>query len=340
MIQAISRPTLGFSINSMQLPETVASNALTLEGSISDEQVSTDLLLYPGEPGEMLVMLENSVSRPLRWKLKVEGDFPSDWCRWRQPDFEEIASQEKLCRALTFQIPEGFFENQSILNSHKPQLQINYQSQVYVYAEAGTQAQLIGYRVFNLFVRPKSSYLDFLPTIYRQVDFVGRFLSIFEQAFDPAVQTLETLWAYLDPITAPKTLLPFLAHWVAWDTDIRGIDRQRFLIRNCLTLYRWHGTRYGLRLYLHLYTGLSLEQINITEIFEQGFVLGTTFIGEDSMLGGGRPYHFIVELFPESTKQLDQQVVRKIIESQKPAFCTYDLNIGTAFEILPSAEVG
>ena len=330
MIEAISRPTLEFSLTSMQLPEVGASNALSLKDSTIDEQVGKELLLQPGQPGEMLVTLENSASRPLRWKLEIEGNFPGHWCCWGQTDFEEIAPQEKVHRAIAFQIPDDFFENQSVLNGHKPRLQINYQSQVYVYAEAGTERQLIGYRVFNLFVRPSNSYLNFLPALYREVDFVGRFLSIFEQAFDPAVQTLETLWAYLDPITAPEALLPFLAHWVAWEMDSSwDIERQRLLIRNCLTLYRWHGTRYGLRFYLHLYTGLPLEQIKIREIFEQGFVLGTTCIGENSMLGGGRPYHFIVELYPERLNQVEQQLVREIIERQKPAFCTYELDIKT-----------
>jgi len=59
-------------------------------------------------------------------------------------------------------------------------------------------------------------YAKFLPAIYQELDFVGRFLKIFEQAFEPAVNSLDTLWAYLDPTTAPQGLLPFLAHWVGW----------------------------------------------------------------------------------------------------------------------------
>ena len=328
MTQSSSRPTLAFSLTSMQPPEAVESTALALKGSKDEEQVRNDLLLHPGEPGEMLVIIENLGGRPLRWKLEIEGDFPANWCRWSQSDFEQIAPNEKVDRAISFQVPDNFFENQLALNPQKRQLDINYQSQIYLYTEAGSERQLVSYRIFNLNVRPSSSYLDFLPTLYREVDFLGRFLSIFEQAFDPAVQTIDTLWAYLDPLTTPEALLPFLAHWVAWDMDTRwSLDRQRHLIRNAITLYRWHGTRYGLRFYLHLYTGLPLQQINIREIFELGFVLGKTHIGEDSMLGGGRPYHFIVELRSEQPDQIDKQLVREIIEKQKPAFSTYEVNI-------------
>ncbi|WP_201789118.1 hypothetical protein [Scytonema hofmannii] len=72
---------------------------------------------------------------------------------------------------------------------------------------------------------------------------------------------------------------------------------------------------------------LDEEHIKIREIFEQGFVLGTTQIGIDSMLGGGRPYHFIVELRQQYPAQIDEASIRKIIERQKPAFSTYDLSI-------------
>jgi hypothetical protein len=90
-----------------------------------------------------------------------------------------------------------------------------------------------------------------------------------------------------------------------------------------------------LRFYLHLYTDLPLDEnlpeadkhISIEEIFTRGFLMGETLIGRDSMLGGGRPFHFIVRLRPEPNKPIDERLVREIIEREKPAFCTYDLSI-------------
>lgn len=337
MTQANYRPTLALKLASMQPPEAVQSSALaSFAGNTKEESIAQNLLLHPGEPGEMLVQLENLGVRPLRWRLVIEGDFPENWCNWHQEEAEEIAPNQKVDKALSFQIPEDFFENQFALMGRKTRLQVNYEAQVHVYAEGETQQQLIGYRVFNLCLRPSSSYLNFLPGIYREIDFMGRFLNIFEQAFDPAVQTIDVLWAYLDPLTAPEAMLPFLAHWVAWPMERRWDSKQqRRLIRNAVTLYRWHGTRRGLRFYLHLYTGLPLDEhlpesekhISIEEIFSLGFVLGKTIVGQDSMLGGGRPYHFIVRLRPDSPDQIDERLVREIIEREKPAFCTYDLDI-------------
>lgn len=337
MTQANYRPTLALKLASMQTPEAVETSALaSFAGNSKEEAIAHNLLLHPGEPGEMLVQLENLGSHPLRWKLVIEGDFPDNWCNWHQEEAEEIAPNQKIDRELSFQIPEDFFENQFTLLGRKARLQVNYEAQVYVYGEGETQQQLIGYRIFNLCVRPNSSYLNFLPAIYREIDFMGRFITIFEQAFDPAVQTIDVLWAYLDPLTAPEAMLPFLAHWVAWPMEHRwDSQQQRRLIRNAVTLYRWHGTRRGLRYYLHLYTSLPLDEdlpesekhISIEEIFSQGFVLGKTLIGQDSMLGGTRPFHFIVRLRPDSPEQIDEQLVRDIIEREKPAFCTYDLEL-------------
>ncbi|HAX74580.1 MAG TPA: phage tail protein [Cyanobacteria bacterium UBA11372] len=340
MTQSNYRPTLAIKLASMQPPQATDTSAITsFAGNTKEEQITNNLVLFPGEPGEMLVQLENKAGHPLRWRLEIEGNFPQSWCSWYQEEAEEIAANQKVEKTLYFQIPEDFFENQYALNQTRSRLNLKYETQLYVYAEVENQRQLLACPVFNLFVRPSTSYVNFLPGIYREIDFLGRFLNIFEQAFDPAVQTIDVLWAYLDPLTAPETLLPFLAQWVAWPIDPRWETKhQRRLIRNAVELYRWHGTRRGLRFYLHLYTGLPLDEdlpeeekhISIEEIFTQGFLLGKTITGIDSMLGGGRPFHFIVRLRPDSGQQIDERLVRDIIEREKPAFCTYDLYIASA----------
>jgi phage tail-like protein len=147
---------------------------------------------------------------------------------------------------------------------------------------------------------------------------------------------MDAIWAYLDPLMAPESLLPFLAYWVGWEIDPHlSLAQQRYLIRYAIELYRWRGTRRGLRFYLYLYTNLPLDEhlpedekhISIQEVFSQGLVLGRSRLGEDTSVGGGQPYHFIVKLRPDYPNQIDERLVRKIIEQEKPAFCTYDLYI-------------
>ena len=336
MTQISPHPPLIVQITSMQPPQTGASTALALQASENEDNLPDNLLLYPGEPGEILVSLKNTRSLSQQWKLKIEGDFPVGWCSWNNSDFQEITPQQRLELPISLMVPEDFFENQWALDRSQQRLQIDYQIYISVFTQTRDKTQQVACQAFKLYVRPDTSYSDFLPSIYREIDFVGRLLNIFEQAFDPVVQTIDAMWAYLDPLTAPEALLPFLAHWVAWDIDNRwSLEVQRRLIRNAIALYRWHGTRHGLRLYLHLYTGLPLDEhlpeidkhISIREIFNDGFVLGPTRMGEDSMLGGGRPYHFIIHLRIPESHHIDINLVREIIEQQKPAFSTYELSL-------------
>ncbi|MBW4505759.1 MAG: phage tail protein [Scytonematopsis contorta HA4267-MV1] len=298
-----------------------------------------NLLVYPREPSEILLQLENLGTRTLRLNIRLEGSFPTEWCRIGMEGYE-LAPRGRMDVLLYFQVPENFFENQTDLQAGQS-LVLDYQSRIQVYyTEEGTGRQLVETAAFNLYVRPRSLYLNFVPALYREIDFIGRFLKIFEQAFEPAVQALDVLWAYLDPKTTPEALLPFLAHWVALPLDPRwSVQQQRNLIQRAIELYTWRGTRRGLRLYIHLYTNLPLDEhittetdkhICIEEIHAQGLVIGKTHLGEDSMIGGGRPYHFIVRLHPEtSDHNIDEQLIRKIIEQEKPAFCTYELHIQT-----------
>lgn len=307
--------------------------AISIQDSV---RAGCDVLVHPQEPSEIVLQLENVSSRNLRLNVRVEGNFPSQWCRIGMEGYD-LAPRSRMDAVLYFQVPADFFENQAPLEPGQS-LVLDYHGLIYVYyTEEDTGRQLVETAGVNLYVRPRSLYLNFVPALYREVDFIGRFLKIFEQAFEPAVQTLDVLWAYLDPMTAPQAMLPFLAHWVAWPIDRRWtLERQRFLIRSAVELYRWRGTRRGLRLYIHLYTDLPLDDhiiteqdkhICIEEIHGQGLVLGNTHLGEDAMLGGGRPYHFIVRLRCDRPNQVDEQLVRHIIDQEKPAFCTYELYV-------------
>ena len=136
-------------------------------------------------------------------------------------------------------------------------------------------------------------------------------------------------------------MLPFLAHWVAWSFDgPLSLSQQRVLIRYAMEIYRWRGTRRGLRFYLHLASGLPLDDhlsqeadksISIYENFSPGHILGKTVLGQSTILGGHKPYHFSVQLHPTpetpAATQLDETLIRTIIEQEKPAFSSYDLSI-------------
>jgi phage tail-like protein len=325
----IATDTLWVQMTAMSPPETVDATAIALLGQTTAQIPANALGLYPGEPSEIKIRVENFSDRHRRWRLHQVWDFPASWCEGEPTNEREVLPQEIDEVILTFTAPSDFFESPT--NCEQLPLKLNYQCEIEVYELNQNGERTISYRVFDLYVRPRVTYLDFLPTLFRETDFFSRFLAIFEETFDPYVQTIDTLWAYLDPLTAPQTLLPFLAHWVAWDIEPEwDIERQRHLIRNALELYRWHGTRKGLQRYLSLYTDLPCDDahIAITEVFAGGFTFGSCELGSNAMMGGGRPYHFAVCLRPEQPEPaIDEALVRKVIERQKPPFCTYDLSI-------------
>lgn len=325
-------------------PPAIGSASLATWGEMADTTAGSlpNLCLCPGEVGELLIRMEHRGEQPLRYRLQVNGNIPPHWYSLYTEGSE--LQQEHPTEAVVRFCPEAdFFENRDAIQDDRG-LQLDYQGEVRVYAlsDANSLGELLASEPFRAFLRPRSLYPQFLPAVYREVDFIGRLMKIFEQSFEPAVQTLQTLWAYLDPLTAPEALLPFLAQWVGWHNEaVWSVEQQRSLIRRAMEIYRWRGTRRGLQLYLHLYTGLPLsdphrspdhQPIQVYGALQRGFVLGETTLGATANLGGGKPFHFHVKLCPNADQALDETLVRTIIEQEKPAVCTYSLEIAPIVE--------
>lgn len=404
-------PTIPLRLISMRLPDTM--DWIRKRRTSTVDEKGNVLNLLPGQPGEMVLELENEGHRPIDWTLELTGNFPRSWCPPLTPNGDQerrlradvpgpsetptngtlttpslvkhyeqrsqIGPGDRHFQSIYIRVPEDFFEAQSAL-VQQPTLTLEYRGEIYLFAcedegpdeehyeeqdgdpdsqqdepsdTTSENRRLVGYQSFDIQVRPASTYMTLLPEIFQAEDFMVRFLSIFEQTFDPSLQTLGSLWAYLDPLTAPRSMLPFLSKWVAWELDPRWtLQQQRRLMRYAVELYRWRGTRKGVRYYLHLYTNLRLDddrpeaekQISITDDTSEAFVFGEATFGEGMMMGGGQPFHFNVVLRPDSAdeyNQLDEALIRRVIEHVKPAFCTYTLAIAHPLPTLaPTAEPG
>jgi phage tail-like protein len=162
-----------------------------------------------------------------------------------------------------------------------------------------------------------SSYLEFLPAIFRQDPFAGQFLLAFETVLSgaggqPGLETtISRIADYFDPVTTEAEFLPWLAGWVTlslradWDEQT-----QRGFIQQIVPLYRLRGTKAGLERLLELYTGQLPE---VDDDFEQ-------------------PGHFfqvrlrLTEADPVLL-QRKQQIARAIIDQEKPAHTFYALQV-------------
>jgi phage tail-like protein len=174
-----------------------------------------------------------------------------------------------------------------------------------------------------------SSYLQYLPSIYQGDPFIGRFLMIFESILAPIERQIDAVADTLDPHLAPAELLSWIASWVGVELDgTWPLDRQRELIARAAALYRWRGTRRGLREHLRVYAG---RPPLIVESFT-GLRLGQdAALGLNARLGAPAPNTIAVTVLADHPEAVDEQALRRIVEQEKPAHAGYTLEVlGTA----------
>lgn len=175
-----------------------------------------------------------------------------------------------------------------------------------------------------------SSYLNYLPAFYKEHDFIGRFLCIFEDILQPIEGIVDDLPCYFDPGTAPAAFLSWLASWVGLVLDERWPEnKSRQLIKSVVELYRWRGTKHGLIRFLEIYTGVTPDIIEHGSIAPEGY--RETKQKQRSAQAGQadmQPHCFTVVLNADMTSDIDTDIIRMIIETQKPAHTAYILKMG------------
>jgi phage tail-like protein len=188
-------------------------------------------------------------------------------------------------------------------------------------------------------VSGQARYIKYLPAVYAEQDeLMGRFLMLFESVWTPLGAQIDAMHHYLDPLTAPAGLLPWLAHCVDLALSDQWTEPQRRrLIASALPLYRRRGTRRGLQDFLEIYTG---QRPQIVEHRANNLRLGSGSRLSTSVALGQRniPHTFtvVLSLAPvqaatsqeRSRKEADRQrMVEAIIEAEKPAHTAYTLQI-------------
>lgn len=174
-------------------------------------------------------------------------------------------------------------------------------------------------------------FIQYLPSLYREDFFAQRFLGIFDDLWLPLEKVVASLAALFDPRETPEHFLPWLASWVDLVLDERWpLVRRRLLVREAAELFRWRGTKRGLKRYLEIYTGVEPLIVENTD----GIRLGSECrLGLNASLGRRRPFWLDITLPLAEPAGVDVNEVKAIVEAQKPAHCTYTL------QILPKATV-
>lgn len=256
-----------------------------------------------------------------RKELRVDADRKKVW----------VSGQDVALREEEFNLLAFLYERQSQACSEE-EIAANVNLESYETGVSGKEAIPQIVKRIREVIEPNPSRPYYLKTIdgtgYRLDcdEFIGRFLLIFENILKPIEKMIDNLAFYLDPLTSPAALLPWLASWVAFTLDPTCPEqKQRELVKRAAELYRWRGTKRGLAEYLRIYTG-SIPRISDSML---GMRLGPdTRLGINTRLdcaGGG--YHFTVTLELDETSQVSEQKIRSIIDAQKPAHTMYNLQI-------------
>lgn len=180
-----------------------------------------------------------------------------------------------------------------------------------------------------------------LPAVFQRTLQPGAPLSaiidVMESLHAPAETAIAELDRILDPRRTPDAFVPLLARWVDLDRLLAnrlvgkeatvqglmptGLGRLRELIARAAYLSKWRGTRKGLLAFLQVATGMSDFEISED-------------VADDE--GGIRPFHIRVTCSAAAKTHLD--IIREIIESEKPAYVTYELAFATPTETPTHAE--
>jgi phage tail-like protein len=152
----------------------------------------------------------------------------------------------------------------------------------------------------------RSKYLDYLPAVFAENDFLGRYLLIFESIWEAIEQRQDHIAMYFDPRTCPEALLPWLAGWFDLKTGFHWPEaRTRQLVEEVADLYRYRGTTYGLSKMIEIWTGCTPE---ITEKTSEPFV-------------------FHVRIKPPPGMEIDRDMVEQLLIAHKPAATGFVLSI-------------
>ena len=86
-------------------------------------------------------------------------------------------------------------------------------------------------------VKTQSSYLEHLPSLYRDDEMMGQLLLIFESVMKPIENTVDNIPLYFDPQMIPEPLLPWLASWLDVALDQEWPVGMSFLLTKGDQLY-------------------------------------------------------------------------------------------------------
>lgn len=151
-----------------------------------------------------------------------------------------------------------------------------------------------------------------LPSILRADPVAGSLTDSFDGVLAPAILSLDTFVDYLDPLTTPEDMLPWLAQWLGMSMDpdaIQTVTRDQLQLANSLNPIR--GTKRSIELLIEQTIGVPAE------VTESGFAAWSFNPGGE--LPGEREPSVTIVLHPPSGVVVDLGRLDTLLASATPA---------------------
>jgi phage tail-like protein len=166
---------------------------------------------------------------------------------------------------------------------------------------------------------------NFLPAVFQRTVHAGNplatLLSVMEILHAPSERILEDVDRFFDARRTPDEFVPFLAQWMNLDRIFASattleldsplmpkIGYLREIISNATYLSQWRGTKKGLLLFLQTATGAKDFDID-----------------EDARSEDGQTQPFHLKIRAPRTTEAQGELIKRIIESEKPVHLTYEI---------------
>lgn len=167
-----------------------------------------------------------------------------------------------------------------------------------------------------------SNPIRHLPSMYQENDFLRHFLMIFQHIMNETSITLDNMNNIFRPMETPAAFLPVLADWFGVDFSLLGTEETvRKVLQYAIPLYKYRGTRRGLRALLYLVSGVMPEIFEGKLPFDAMCITNETDIDSPILDIEERSTLFSV-YFPVFQSEMKNDVVKRlyrIIQNEKPA---------------------
>lgn len=161
-----------------------------------------------------------------------------------------------------------------------------------------------------------------LPSMFQENDFLRNYLMIFQHIINETSITLDNLDNVFRPMETPVKFLPVLADWFGVDFNLLGSEETaRKVLQYTIPLYKYRGTKRGIRALLFLVSGVLPEIIEGRIPFEAMSITNETTIDSLVMKDVDDKNSVFSVYFPVFAKDFEGDLIKRIyhiVQNEKP----------------------